>query len=203
MMIFLGIFVFLIGLSLLHKFDLLRTSLKVTGICAVKILIVLLVGWLFLGCTTTLTQLRETIDGGGVERIQGHFEKEILSKDKYKGFPPTSIVRTQARTFYVYRVTPENNLGHAVATAYYFEIAKPRFIRHIRLHTDEPVKNTKIYVRVDSDRWKLARQFKSPVDERTRIVINMRGDAIRVIQNTISWDRPDIITDIEVYAQKK
>lgn len=202
MMTFLGIFVFLIGLTLLHKFDLLRTFFKVMGICMVITLIVLLVGWLLLGCTT-VAQLGETLDGGGVERIQGHFEKEILSKDKYKGFPPTSIVRTQARTFYVYRVTPENNLGHAVATAYYFEIAKPRFIRHIRLHTDEPVKNIKIYVREDSDRWKLARQFKSPVDERTRIAINMRGDAIRVVQNTISWARPDIITDIEVYAQKK
>ena len=158
---------------------------------------------LLLCSCTRLEQIGESFDSGGVERVAGDFHWEILSKDKYKGYPPTNVLRTRSRTFYVYRVTPENNLGHAVAHAYYFQFGKPRFVRYIRLQTKEPVKNIKIYVRADRERWKMARQFKSPVDRRTRIDINIRTDAIRVIQNTISGDRLDIITDVEVYAQKK
>ena len=45
MTIFLGIFVFLIGLTLLHRYQLLGTFLKLTGICAA---IVAALGILFL-----------------------------------------------------------------------------------------------------------------------------------------------------------
>lgn len=156
------------------------------------------------GCAN-LAQLAESLDSRGVERIEGNFLKEVLSKDKFKGIRPTSTVKTKAdKVFNVYHLSPEDqSIGHAVAMGYYFYTDLPRFIRYIKLRTAEPVKNIDIYVRVGSENWMIARQLKSPVDSQTRIDINKRADAIRVVQKTVSWDRRDIATDIEVYVQKK
>ena len=160
---------------------------------------------LLLCACAKLEQLAESLDSGGVERIEGNFQKEVLSKDKFKGIPPTRIEKTRAnKIFYVYHLPAEDRLiGHAVAMGYYFYTDLPRFIRYLKLRTDEPVKNIDIYVRNGSENWKLVRQLKSPVHSQSHIDINKRANAIRVVQKTVSWDRRDIVTDIEVYAQKK
>ena len=54
MTIFLGIFLFLIGLTLLHKYRLLGTFLKMTGICAAIVtalgVLCILFLWALSGC---------------------------------------------------------------------------------------------------------------------------------------------------------
>ena len=93
-----------------------------------------------------------------------------------------------------------------------FTLNEPRFVRRIVLHSAAPVKNVDVYVRVGKDEWKVAAQLKKPVDSRTPIEINMRGDVVRVVQKSITWGSGDryrlrtnrnLIRDIEVFVAQK
>ena len=105
---------------------------------------------------------------------------------------------------------PMGDFGGAMG--YFFTLNEPRFVRRIVLHCASPVKNVDVYVRVGKDDWKVAKQLKKPVDSRTPIEINMRGDVVRVIQKSTTWgsgeryraraDR-NLIRDIEVFVAQK
>ena len=105
---------------------------------------------------------------------------------------------------------PMGDFGGAVG--YLFTLNEPRFVRRIVLHSVAPVKNVDVYVRVGKDEWKVAAQLKKPVDSRTPIEINMRGDVVRVVQKSITWGSGDryraragrnLIRDIEVFVAQK
>lgn len=105
---------------------------------------------------------------------------------------------------------PMGDFGGAVG--YFFTLNEPRFVRRIVLHSAAPVKNVDVYVRVGKDEWKVAAQLKKPVDSRTPIEINMRGDVVRVVQKSITWGSGEryrvrfnrnLIRDIEVFVAQK
>ena len=107
-------------------------------------------------------------------------------------------------------VGPMGDFGGAVG--YLFTLNEPRFVRRIVLHSAAPVKNVDVYVRVGKDEWKVAAQLKKPVDSRTPIEINIRGDVVRVVQKSITWGSGDrfrartgknVIRDIEVFVAQK
>ena len=105
---------------------------------------------------------------------------------------------------------PMGDFGGAVG--YFFTLNEPRFVRRIVLHCASPVKNVDVYVRVGKDNWKVAAQLKKPVDSRTPIEINIRGDAVRVVQKSTTWGSGEryharfnrnLIRDIEVFVAQK
>ncbi len=97
------------------------------------------------------------------------------------------------------------------APAYFVTFNEPCFIRRIVIHTNRPVKNIDIYVRVEPENWKLVEQFKNPIDAATRINIATRGDAIRVVQKSVTaagsyWRRSSeagFIQDIEAFGSSR
>ncbi|MDE0300807.1 MAG: hypothetical protein OXN17_19380 [Candidatus Poribacteria bacterium] len=58
---------------------------------------------------------------------------------------------------------------------------------------------------VEGEDWKTVKKMKKTVDAATRIDINRRTEAIRVVQFTWNFTRKsrDHVTDFEVYVQKK
>ena len=80
---------------------------------------------------------------------------------------------------------------------------EPRFVRRIRLHTIDPVRNTDVYIRAGDGDWKLVSRRNKSIDAKTGIGINMRTDTILVVQNTDRILRRDFIKDIDVYVQGK
>ena len=105
---------------------------------------------------------------------------------------------------------PMGDFGGAMG--YFFTLNEPRFVRRIILHCASPVKNVDVYVRVGKDDWKVAAQLKKPVDSRTPIDINMRGDVVRVVQKSTTWGSGEryrarsgrnLIRDIEVFVARK
>ena len=136
------------------------------------------------GCAPVLS----TLDVGGTEVVDGEFY-DVLIKSTTRGWAPTTY-------------------NTDVAHAYHFVLDKPRFVRYMYLQTlGPPVKNVDVYTRrTSTDTWKRIKQIKSPVDETTRIDLNIRVDAIRVIPRTIvfrgikSWG---VISGFIVYAQKE
>ena len=97
------------------------------------------------------------------------------------------------------------------APVHFLTFDEPRFIRRIVIHTNRPVKNIDIYVRVEPENWKLVEQFKKPIDAATRINIATRGDAIRVIQKSVTaagryWratSEAGFIQDIEAFGSSR
>ena len=86
---------------------------------------------------------------------------------------------------------------------YFYLLDKPRFVRRIRLHTVDPVRNTDVYLRAGNEDWKLVSRRNKSIDAKTSIGINMRADTILVVQNTDRILRQDFIEDIDVYVQGK
>ena len=89
--------------------------------------------------------------------------------------------------------------------AYFLTCSEPHFIKRIVIHVNRPVKNIDIYVQVSPEKWKRVKQFKSPVSAATPINIATTGDAIRVVQKTVTrrYDGGDYIRDIEAFGSLK
>ena len=88
--------------------------------------------------------------------------------------------------------------------AYFLTFNEPHFIRRIVIHTNRPVKNIDIYVQVAPEKWKRVKQFKNPISAATRINIATRGDAIRVVQKSITGgDRGGYIQSIEAFGSSR
>ena len=90
---------------------------------------------------------------------------------------------------------------------YFLAFDEPRFIQRIVIHTNRPVKNIDIYVRVKPETWKLVKQFKKPVNSASRINIVTRGDAIRVRPKSMTaansywgYDNASYIQGIEAFG---
>ena len=148
----------------------------------------------FIGCSSILSSL----DGGGIELVDGDFYYDPLeATSRYSTRPSGASANVTRAAWY----------NHGVAHSYRFSLDVPRFIRHVYIETlGAPVKNLDIYAQLnDADNWKMVNQIKSPVDNSTRIEINVRASEIRMIQKTVSLrrDADDIIIGFKVYAQKE
>ena len=159
---------------------------------------------------TAMKDLGQSLDGGGVEQVEGEYYYELKfwlqsrSHHRWQGKSPTQVRAELADNVFL-RNQPKYNTGtRGRAMAYYYCLDTPRFIRYIHLNTAAPIRNLHIYVWQGED-WKIAVKRENPVDAGTRIEINRRTEAIRVVQFT--WDPErnsrDHVTDFEVYAQKK
>ena len=135
------------------------------------------------GCAR-LQVLGGAMDGGGVERAEGSFHIVRGHNQRLTGFGKAASI-------------PGRGIG------YFYMLDKPRFVRHIRLHTVDPVRNTDVYVRAGDEDWKLVNRRNKSIDAKTSIGINMRTDTILVVQNTDRIMRRDFIEDIDVYVQRK
>ena len=88
---------------------------------------------------------------------------------------------------------------------YFLTFNEPCFIRRIIIHTNRPVKNIDIYIRVEPETWKRVKHFKTLVDATTPIDIATRGEAIRVVQTVVigidgGYDEPEHIQNIEAFG---
>lgn len=88
---------------------------------------------------------------------------------------------------------------------YFLTFGEPYFIKRIVIHANRPVKNIDIYVQVAPEKWKRVKQFKSPVNAATPINIATKGDAIRVVQKTVTrrYGGGDYIQGIEAFGSLK
>lgn len=135
------------------------------------------------GCVR-LQALGGAMGGGGVERVEGSFHIVRGHNQPLTGYGKAASI-------------PGRGIG------YFYMLGKPRFVRHIRLHTVDPVRNTDVYVRVGNEDWTLVSRRNKSIDAKTSIGINMRTDTILVVQNTDRIMRRDFIEDINVYVQRK
>ena len=135
------------------------------------------------GCAR-LQALGGAMNGGGVERAEGSFHIVRGHNQRLTGFGKAASI-------------PGRGIG------YFYMLDEPRFVRQIRLHTVDPVRNTDVYVRAGIEDWKLVSRRHKSIDAKTSIGINMRTDTILVVQNTDRIVRRDFIKDIDVYVQRK
>ena len=122
--------------------------------------------------------------GGGVERAEGSFLIVHGHNQRLTGFGKAASI-------------PGRGIG------YFYMLDEPRFVRQIRLHTVDPVRNTDVYVRAGNEDWKLVSRRNKSIDAKTSIGINMRADTILAVQNTDRIMRRDLIKDFDVYVQRK
>ena len=157
-----------------------------------------------------MKDLGQSLDGGGIEQVEGEYYYELKymfqsrTAHRWKGKSPTQVRVDLADNRY-FRSQPKYNTGaRGRAAAYYYCLDTPRFIRYIHLDTVDPIKNLYIYIWEGED-WKTVKKMKKPVEAATRIDINRRTEAIRVVQSTVELKRnsQDHVTDFDVYVQKK
>ena len=97
----------------------------------------------------------------------------------------------------------DNYGGMGVKPVYFLRFDEPHFIRRLVIHTEGVVKNVDIYVRVAPEKWRRVKQLMTPVDATTRINFAARGDAIRVVQKSVSISSGGYIQKIEAFGSLK
>ena len=140
------------------------------------------------GCAR-FDQLGEAMSGGGVEQVDVNVHVFPGGNAWEYGTEYPSSTAALTHTF--------DGLG------YFCKLDGPRFVRHIRLHSIDPVNNLDVYVRVGTGDWKLVSRLKKSIDAKTSIAINRRADEILVAQYGCFIIGTDYIHDIAVCVQKK
>ena len=171
-------------------------------------LLLLIAALISLSSCASIENLGQALGGGGVEPVDGKYYieltyfKESTTKHHFKGKSPAQVMKNLSENAFL-REQPKY-LSRGRAQAYYYCLDSPRFVRYVQLHTVAPIKNIDVYV-WEGENWVIVRQLAKPISAKTRIGINRRTSAIRVVQKTVDLGRKpmDRITDFDVYVQKK
>ena len=94
----------------------------------------------------------------------------------------------------------DNYGGFGVKPVYFLTFKESHFIRRVIIHTEGVVKNIEIYVRVAPENWRQVKQIMSPLDAAAHITIGARGDAIRVVRQSVDISGGASIQDIEAFG---
>lgn len=171
-------------------------------------LLLLIAALISLSSCASIENLGQALGGGGVEPVDGKYYIELTyfvesrTKHHFKGKSPAQVMKNLSDNAFL-REQPKY-LPRGRAQAYYYCLDSPRFVRYVQLHTAAPIKNIDVYV-WEGENWVIVRQLAKPISAKTRIGINRRTSAIRVVQKTVNLGRKpmDRITDFDVYVQKK
>ena len=173
-------------------------------------LLLLIAALISLSSCASIENLGQALGGGGVEPVNGKYYieltyfKESATKHHFKGKSPAQVLKNLSDNAFLREQPKYLPRARGRGQAYYYCLDSPRFVRYVQLHTVAPIKNIDVYV-WEGENWVIVRQLVKPISAKTRIGINRRTSAIRVVQKTVDLGRKpmDRITDFDVYVQKK